>query len=326
MTVQWQISTGTNRVELADGRGEVTFTVANPGPVDVRATVSIEGSEQTKQDWFNVAEPQRTVPHGGSVPFTAQLTVGANAPPGTHWLAARVYAADSTPEESSVLSDRVSFEVAAPKPKPKPPVWLWLVIGGVLLAAVIGVVLFVVLSGGTPVPKVVGLDKAAATKALDDAGLKPVEKTANSDTVLSGVVISQNPAPETEVDDGTPVTITVSLGKLVLKVPAGLIGATFEDAEAKLREAGLGAGLELENSSQTKGRVVRTAPGEGEDAASGRVTLVVSIGPSGEPPPTFPPFICITKPKLCDRVIDKVREPVPFTLPPEFTRRPGPGG
>jgi hypothetical protein len=146
----WQISPGTERIELKDGQAEVIFTVTNPGPVDKRATVDVVGSEQAQSSWFNIAEPQQLIPHGGSKQFTATVKPDEKAPAGTHWLAGRVYSADAAPEEDSVTSDRVTFEIKPPAEKPKTKWWLWALIAAGLVAVVVGVVLFLVLQKGEP--------------------------------------------------------------------------------------------------------------------------------------------------------------------------------
>lgn len=147
MSTPWQINAGVQRVELKDGRAEVAFTVSNPGPVDGVATVEVVGSEQTAASWFSVAEPQRLVPHGGSVTFPAVLRPPLGAPAGSHWLSGRVYSADAAPEETAVLSDRVVFELGETKPPPPSKTWLWILIAVALVAVVGGVVAFLLLKG-----------------------------------------------------------------------------------------------------------------------------------------------------------------------------------
>ncbi|MGD8875549.1 MAG: PASTA domain-containing protein [Gammaproteobacteria bacterium] len=66
----------------------------------------------------------------------------------------------------------------------------------------------------TTVPNVIGLSEAEALTAITDVNLV----TANpigydySDTVTAGIVISQQPAPDTAVQQGSEVSIVVSLG------------------------------------------------------------------------------------------------------------------
>ena len=81
----------------------------------------------------------------------------------------------------------------------------------------------VVISSGEPaekiaVPNVVDRSEADAEKILRDAGLKVTKgEPQSSDTVAAGNVISSDPVAGTEVDEGTSVTIVISLGKEEVK-------------------------------------------------------------------------------------------------------------
>lgn len=149
----WTISTSAERIELdATGKAETTFTVTNSGPVDQRLVFGVVRSDNAGQVNVVVAEPQRTVPHGGSVTFLVNLTVPPGTPPATCWIAGRVYSAEGAPEETAVLSDRVSFEIKPTAAPAKRNIWIWLIPVIVLAVVVIGVVLFIVLRDDNPDP------------------------------------------------------------------------------------------------------------------------------------------------------------------------------
>ncbi|MGH3520315.1 MAG: PASTA domain-containing protein [Haloechinothrix sp.] len=218
MSTPWQIASGAERLILNERRtGEATFTISNPGPVDDRAVLDIACSDNAQRSWFTVGDPQRLVPHGGSVTFTVAVAPGDKATTGDYWFAGRVYSADSAPEESAVLSNRVTFVIAGAEPKPK-PIWIWLVPLIVLALAVIGVVLFLVLRPDDPgtvtVPEVRGQSVNVANQRINDAGLLIEVVFANNDTVAVGDVAEQDPAAGQEVVPRSEVTVTVSLGKL----------------------------------------------------------------------------------------------------------------
>lgn len=146
MTTAWTISATAERVALdPKGRAETTFTVTNFGPVDQRLVVDVVPGERTDRAWFAVIEPQRVVQHGGSVSVLTTIGVPAGTPPGQYWLAGRAYSGDRAPEETSVLSNRVSFEVAPAVAARTRNVWPWIVPVAVLLAIAVGVVLFLIL-------------------------------------------------------------------------------------------------------------------------------------------------------------------------------------
>lgn len=68
-------------------------------------------------------------------------------------------------------------------------------------------------SEGTEVPNVVGKREGAATTELNNAGFYVNADYAPSDTVESGLVISQSPAAGEKLKDGESVNIVVSTGK-----------------------------------------------------------------------------------------------------------------
>ncbi|WP_154332760.1 Stk1 family PASTA domain-containing Ser/Thr kinase [Eggerthella guodeyinii] len=68
-------------------------------------------------------------------------------------------------------------------------------------------------SEGTSVPNVVGQREGAATTTLNNAGFYVNADYAPSDTVESGLVISQSPAAGEKLKDGESVNIVVSTGK-----------------------------------------------------------------------------------------------------------------
>ena len=72
------------------------------------------------------------------------------------------------------------------------------------------------------VPGIVGLDEAAAADALATAKLVAgVRDQANSDAVVAGSIISQDPAVDTQVDEGAAVSYVVSLGPVIAPRGAG---------------------------------------------------------------------------------------------------------
>ncbi|MGH9245618.1 MAG: hypothetical protein ACRD29_15135 [Acidimicrobiales bacterium] len=144
MATAWVVTVPSVKVDLdAAGRGEITFTVANPGPVQDRAVFDLvlEGADRS---WFAVDEPQRTVQPGMSVAYLVKVAVPAGTPAGSFAVQGRVYSADTAPEESSALSNRVAIDVeptAAPE-RAKP--W-WLIPVGVAVVLVVGVAAYLVL-------------------------------------------------------------------------------------------------------------------------------------------------------------------------------------
>ena len=130
------------------------------------------------------------------------------------------------------------------------------------------------------VPNVVDKSESEAEKMLQDAGLKVTHTTENSDTVASGNVISSDPAAGTEVDEGTSVTIVVSIGKKQAKVP-DIRNMSKADAEAALAAEGLtGSASEDYSDTVSAGNVISQSPEGGTSVEAGStVNYVVSLGP-----------------------------------------------
>ena len=125
-------------------------------------------------------------------------------------------------------------------------------------------------------------DEAAA--ALTAVGLTAAKTEEYSSTVAEGVVISADTAEGTDLTLGSTVTLTVSKGPepvTTAKVPSGLVGKTYAEAEAALTAVGLAAAkTEAFSDTVATGVVISADTAEGTDLALGStVTLTVSKGP-----------------------------------------------
>ena len=131
------------------------------------------------------------------------------------------------------------------------------------------------------VPNVIGRSEADAEKSLQAAKLTVVHgQPQNSDEVPAGDVISCDPAPGTEVEEGTEVTIVVSLGVEQVSVP-DLRNRTASDAQSVLSSAGLsGSASEEYSDSVEAGKVISQSIDPGKKVDKGTsVDYVVSKGP-----------------------------------------------
>jgi PASTA domain-containing protein len=94
------------------------------------------------------------------------------------------------------------------------------------------------------VPNVVGRTQAAATSALDSAGLTVGGvSSASSATVPSGSVISQNPSSGTQVAAGSSVALVVSSGPAGGPAGVGAIGINFVGTSTTTMGASESAGV-----------------------------------------------------------------------------------
>ncbi len=78
------------------------------------------------------------------------------------------------------------------------------------------------------VPDVVGNDQDSASESIDDAGLVSAATESYSNTIPAGQVISQDPAPGTEVKIGSTVTIEISMGPE--QGQGGSVSGTYPDS------------------------------------------------------------------------------------------------
>jgi serine/threonine protein kinase len=134
------------------------------------------------------------------------------------------------------------------------------------------------------VPRVIGMSAAKARTTVGDAKLSfPQPSYAHSATVPKNHVISQNPSPGGYVDQGTDVSVTLSLGKQSSTVPY-LIGQTRAQATANLAAAKLQGAFHNEKSDQPQGTVIRTDPPPNSPVPQGStVNVYLSRGPQKVP-------------------------------------------
>jgi eukaryotic-like serine/threonine-protein kinase len=157
--------------------------------------------------------------------------------------------------------------------------WLWLI--ALLALAAIAFGLYMLLRPEQRVvPDVVNLPEAVAAQSLNNRGFEvEIDRVTNPD-VERGRVAAQDPRPNTEADEGSTVTLTVSEGPGEATVPA-VAGMRQEEAERAVRDAGFRPEVEREFSDDVdEGRVIEASPPGGTSIEVGStVTLRVSRGP-----------------------------------------------
>jgi len=252
VSTQWVVTNASGRITLdAQKQGETTFTVSNPAMNADRAVFEVVPGDGAQRSWFTVADPQRMVPGTGSVPYLVKVAVPAEAAAGSYSVQGRVYSADSAPEESSVLSGRIVFDIgaAAPVAEAKPKPW-WLIAVAALVVLVIGVVTWLLVAGGdepTPVaapagspsasasaapkeakvPNLLGLTQEQATKELASAGLAVGTIKRKQDPANKDKVLTQGTAATTVVPGGSKVDLVVAVSLTAPGIASPGAGASF---------------------------------------------------------------------------------------------------
>ncbi|WP_030693952.1 Stk1 family PASTA domain-containing Ser/Thr kinase [Streptomyces globisporus] len=187
------------------------------------------------------------------------------------------------PTEADVLhTNRLPAPEAPPAARRLPPRGPLLVVVAVLLALGLGTGVWYISSGQfTRVPAVLGQSEAAATKRLTDAGLEVGTTTrAFSDVYERGTVMAVDPAPGERVRGNGTVTLTLSRGPEIVKVPH-LKGRPLAEAKRLLKREGLAPGVISEEFSDSvaQGSVIGSDPEPGtERSPDSAVALVVSKG------------------------------------------------
>ncbi|MGW2019252.1 Stk1 family PASTA domain-containing Ser/Thr kinase [Streptomyces sp. NPDC001927] len=157
-----------------------------------------------------------------------------------------------------------------------------LVVVAVLLALGIGGGVWYINSGQfTRVPAVLGQTEEKATKRLTDAGLDVrATKRAFSDVYERGTVMATDPASGQRIRGNGTVTLTISRGPEIVKVPR-LKGKPLAQAKRLLADEGLLVGVTTTAFSQDvpQGAVISSDPEPGtERSPDSAVALVVSKG------------------------------------------------
>ncbi|MHC5700616.1 Stk1 family PASTA domain-containing Ser/Thr kinase [Streptomyces tirandamycinicus] len=159
-----------------------------------------------------------------------------------------------------------------------------------VLAAVVAVLLLLGAGAGvwyinsgqfTRVPTVLGQTEAAAKERLAAAGLDvETVRKGFSDAYDRGTVMAVDPDPGQRIRHNGSVTLVVSRGPEIVKVPE-LEGLKLADARSALREAGLAPGVITREFSDeaAQGTVIGSDPAAGtERRPDSAVALVVSKG------------------------------------------------
>jgi len=140
----------------------------------------------------------------------------------------------------------------------------------------------VVISKGSEivkVPKLSGLTQEEAVSMLEDLNLEVEIIEETSKKIEEGIVISQNPAANTEVNSGSTVKLTVSKGTGIVQVAVpGVVGKSEQDAKNSLTALGLKVSVaNEEDRSKDNGVVLKQSITAGTNVDEGStVTITVN--------------------------------------------------
>jgi serine/threonine-protein kinase len=140
------------------------------------------------------------------------------------------------------------------------------------------------------VPDLIGLNLNVATSQAEDLGYVVDSSTKDrQDGTVAGQVLSQNPAPDQSLPEGSTVQLTVSLGATLTPLPA-VVGLPEPEARTALEAAGLAVGAVTRsmNEEVAKDAVITATSAAGQEPVNAQgeiprgtvVDLAVSDGPA----------------------------------------------
>jgi serine/threonine protein kinase len=130
--------------------------------------------------------------------------------------------------------------------------------------------------GEGAVPPVVGLTAAEATKKLEKAEFEVATESVNSTSVEEGDVVASEPGGGKTATHGSTVTIFVSAGPKLVKVPV-LVNSQRRLAVQEIRARGLVPDVvEEETESATPGEVIKQQPSAGTELEPG-ATVAIAV-------------------------------------------------
>ena len=131
-----------------------------------------------------------------------------------------------------------------------------------------------------PMPKVIGLSKAAAESALRKGSLAVGSVSDEfSESVDKGVVLNSSADPGDQLKGGSKVDLVISAGRKPIKI-TDYTGQNAEQAAAGLKDAGFKVKITSEHSTEVPtGAVISQSPADGSGYQHDRIKLISSLGP-----------------------------------------------
>lgn len=187
-----------------------------------------------------------------------------------------------------VKKDSADDEIVSQIKEDKKPKNKKIIIAAVVFASLIVLTLFALLIlpmitkvPEVNVPDVSELTVEEATEKLNKIGLEVSAKTEeeHSDTIDKDLVISTNPKAGKKVKENTEVTLTISLGKELIKIE-NYVGQNYIEVKTKLELLGLEVTIEETNgdssdlSTEEKQQITKQSIEEGKEVEKGEEIIL----------------------------------------------------
>jgi eukaryotic-like serine/threonine-protein kinase len=181
--------------------------------------------------------------------------------------------------ETSIFSPPEEEYDEEPRKRRWPLVLGVLVVLGLLVGGIALAVALMSSAEEVSVPDVSDQGLGQARRSLEGAGLTLGSVDREASDVQEGLVIDQDPEPDTLVEEDTAVDLVLSSGPDTTTVPS-LIGDSRATAEAELEDRDLVGEFSEADSTEPAGTVIRTDPEAGDEIeVGGTVEVVLSLGP-----------------------------------------------
>ncbi|HEY2814468.1 MAG TPA: PASTA domain-containing protein [Acidimicrobiales bacterium] len=161
-------------------------------------------------------------------------------------------------------------------------------------------------------PTLVGLTEQQARDQATTNHWKVRKLDGRQDFSTPGFVIIQDPVPGKSLAENKTVTITVSLGNTLVKVPADLTGQTIDAAKAELQATSLDVGTQTPQHDETApaGTVLAVDPATPPSLPKGStVNVTVSDGPGPRVVPQLTPTMTPDQAKAALAAVQLVAVP-----------------
>ncbi|MCY0904224.1 Stk1 family PASTA domain-containing Ser/Thr kinase [Arthrobacter sp. H14-L1] len=281
----------------ADGGTEVAHLATDPIHTQAQQTEVIGNSlrpENSAQQTRMMARAQHTTAlPAGIFPAARQAYSGQLSPPEEPVPVLRPSRREAKREARNAENARIK---AAEHPlqtlrrgRPRRRALIWLIVVLVLALLGGGAGWFFGIGPGalSAIPNVQDKTVAQAQALLQEQGFGSISKDIHDETVQQGLVVTSDPGPGTQRRRFLPVTLLVSMGPVLYRVPA-LAGGTLEAAKTALHNAKLALGSVTEEYDEEKadGVVLSQSPApDTQQRGATQVNLVVSKGPMPIPVP-----------------------------------------
>ena len=203
-------------------KASVIFTVTNTTEKPIRGIAQVQALSGTEESWLSLdGEPEKDFPASGTLQFTVvfnkplqPVTEGQTEPEEKYPYRLNVASAVRPDEDFDEGPVTTIFkpERKGTKKKGGIPWWVFLIIGVVVLA-IIAVVLFFIFSGDGAKKRVPDVTSKVTTvedakKQIEDAGFTSEVADILAGDKKVGSVVTQDPAPNAEAENGAVVKLT----------------------------------------------------------------------------------------------------------------------